>query len=122
MKNCDTCKFALEHRNHVRLGEQVRCGKAEELFGVHGMKDGKRWVNVLKSPKTGNVINAKCGTYESALDEPLTAQMPVKLVPASTIKKVCSVCHGTGKVMVRMNFQNQMGECHTCKGAGRVDV
>ena len=62
-KSCYACKFAREARDHFRLGEQVRCQWAEEQFG------GERWVNVIKSEKTGKVLNSKCGQFVHVKEE-----------------------------------------------------
>lgn len=120
-KSCLTCRFAIEHRNHIREGEQVRCGKAEELFGTQ-LKGGKRWVNVQKSLK-GNVINSKCGTWEHILDGDfvVTPDQPVKLQVAKA-SKYCPKCGGAGKVSVKIMNENKIATCHSCQGTGRVQA
>lgn len=102
-KSCLECAFAKEHRNHFRLGEQVRCGFAEEAFG------GTRWVDVQKSEKTGKVINSKCGQFKHALDA-LTEPKPVE----------CEICKGSGKQTVRIMLETKTIECCKCNGKGVI--
>lgn len=121
-KSCLTCRFAMEHRDHVRLGEQVRCGKAEELFGTH-LKGGKRWVNVQKSPKTDNVVNSKCGTWEHILDGEFAVGKPepAKLAVAKVHQgKYCPRCGGAGKLTVKVMAESKLTNCQMCQGTGRV--
>jgi len=109
-KNCYDCKFALRARHKIRTGEQVRCEKAEELFG------GERWVDVRRSEKTGKLLNSKCGTFEHFKgDEELTPEPTVE-----TVKVACKRCNGSGKIRVKVMDRNEQTKCTNCNGEGKV--
>jgi hypothetical protein len=110
--NCYGCRFAREARELPRQGEQVRCAKAEELFG------GTRWVNVRRSDKTGKLLKSKCGTYEpftgdDSVEPELMGQKP-------TSKKPCANCSGTGKQKIRFIDGFKSVACTKCEGKGNV--
>jgi DnaJ-class molecular chaperone len=105
MKNCFGCRFAKEARNHVRNGQEVRCGKAEELFG------GTRWVKVLPE--------AKCGTFESFQGD--DSRAPDKEAPQK-VKKVCGHCKGSTQVrMINIYDKVELVKCHVCNGKGSIE-
>ncbi|AYP68749.1 hypothetical protein BpsS36_00043 [Bacillus phage vB_BpsS-36] len=110
-KSCYGCRFALEGRNHVREGEQVRCGKAEQLFG------GERWVTVRKS-KRGHYLKSKCGRFEAFQGDDSTAPDLQRLKKKS--KKRCRKCQGSGKLTVTFVNGPESMKCHNCKGAGSL--
>lgn len=114
-KNCYDCVFAKEARNLPRTGEQVRCAKAEELFGTN-IKGGKRWVDVRKSEKTGKILNSKCGTFEAFQGNEDVAPE----VPKETTQ--CLHCKGEGKVQVKVMAESYLATCSKCNGAGKVEV
>lgn len=116
--NCYSCKFAMEHRKHIRLGEQMRCAKAEELFGTDNIKGGQRWVDIIKSGKTGEPLKAKCGQYEPIEIAPET----FKITEPKKVKVVCKHCLGNGKVNVKVMSGTQRVNCRFCEGKGRVDA
>lgn len=92
-QNCYGCKYALEARNLPRYGQQVRCQKAEELFG------GKRWVNV-------NLTGfPKCGEFE-----PFTGNTSV----------TCDLCRGTGQIGIKLVSKVEPMKCHKCSGKGVI--
>lgn len=112
--NCYGCRFALEARNHPRLGEQVRCAKAQELFG------GERWVDVRRSEKTGRLLKAKCGTFEPFVGDSSRAPDPEK--PARQVVKTCPSCKGSGRVIIKFVSGSEAMKCHKCKGKGKIPV
>jgi ribosomal protein L37AE/L43A len=117
-QSCYGCKFALEARDLPRQGEQVRCAKAEELFGTD-LKGGKRWVDVRRSEKTGKLLKPKCGTYEpfTGDDSVTTVEEPEK----ETVKVSCHYCKGSGKKKVRIGTHSEVWNCHHCNGKGSVE-
>jgi hypothetical protein len=104
MKNCFNCKFAVE--DHSYKG-QVRCAKAEELFG------GKRLVEAKEV--------ATCGTWESLVDELIETDFkvatPVEDMVVS-LKVSCSVCNGKGVVIAKLLSGTKSVTCHKCNGGG----
>jgi hypothetical protein len=113
-QNCYGCRFALEARNHVRQGEQVRCSKAEELFG------GERWVNVRRSEKTGRLLKPKCGQFQDFVGDSSRAPDPEKL--ARKVMKTCESCKGSGRVIIQFVSSTEAMRCHKCKGKGKVPI
>jgi hypothetical protein len=119
MMNCYECRFALEARNLPRQGEQVRCAKAEELFGTN-LKGGQRWVDVRRSERTGKLLKAKCGTFEPFSGDDSRAPDPEK--PARKVKKMCKVCKGSGTQAVAFIGGFEHMKCHSCDGKGKVEL
>lgn len=113
MKNCWNCKHALEARDHVREGEQVRCGFAEKEFG------GTRWVNVRKSEKTGKYLQAKCGQFQPFIGDDSTAQEVVE-EETPKVKVVCKRCKGSGRLRVQFLNSVEHMKCHGCEGKGNI--
>jgi hypothetical protein len=111
-QSCYGCRFALEARNHVRLGEQVRCAKAEELFG------GERWVNVRKG-KTGDILKSKCGEFQPFVGDDSTAPDPK---PQPKVMAVCDSCKGSGKLIIQFAHSREAMKCYKCKGKGKVEL
>lgn len=120
-KDCLNCIFALEHREHIREGEQVRCGKAEELFGTQ-IKGGKRWVNVLKSEQTGKVLKAKCGQFKPLVGDDFSADSVKTVSQTAKVNKVCSKCHGAGMVNVKVMARTEAVKCNLCNGKGKISA
>jgi len=115
--NCYGCKFALGARNHVRYGEQVRCQKAEELFGTD-VKGGERWVDVKRSEKTGKLLKAKCGEFQ-----PFVGDTSEVTVTAPTLEtQICETCKGTGEVIIRFTEKSKAMKCNKCNGMGEVSI
>jgi DnaJ-class molecular chaperone len=104
MKNCYDCRFALKARRHFRHGEQVRCKKAEELFG------GERWVNILPE--------SKCGMFEDFVGDDSRAPEPTALVPK--VKAKCNLCKGSGKARIQFMDEVEFVKCHRCDGKGEI--
>lgn len=104
----------MEARNHVRHGEQVRCQKAEELFG------GERWVNVRRSEKTGKLLKPKCGQFQDFIGDNSRAPDPEK--PKRKIVRTCDSCKGSGKVMIKFISGIEAMKYHKCNGKGKVDL
>jgi hypothetical protein len=113
--NCYGCKFALEARNQPRTGEQVRCAKAEELFGTKNIKGGERWVDVRRSEKTGKLLKSKCGTYEPFQGD---SEVTEEEDPVEKILTTCYECNGTGQKKISFLNGYQFMECWDCKGFG----
>jgi hypothetical protein len=113
MGNCYECRFALEAKTHPRTGEQVRCAKAQELFG------GERWVDVRRSEKTGKLLKAKCGTFEPFQGD--SSRAP-DTEPPQRVKKLCKPCNGSGKVAVIFVSGKEHMKCHHCDGKGKVEL
>lgn len=101
MGNCYDCKFAREAREHFRYGEQVRCTKAEELFG------GTRWVDVLEE--------SKCGTFES-----FEGDTEVGFSELDFKKKLCPRCRGGRTQVVARKPKLIEADCHYCHGKGWI--
>lgn len=112
-QNCYGCRFALEARNHVRNGEQVRCAKAEEMFG------GERWVNVRRSEKTGKLLKPKCKQFQPFVGDTSRAPDPK---PKRQVVKTCSSCKGSGRVIIKFMSGNEAMMCHKCKGKGKIPL
>jgi DnaJ-class molecular chaperone len=106
MKNCYGCRFAIGARNHHRYGEQVRCKKAEELFG------GERWVDVLEE--------SKCGYYEDFVGDTSKAPDPEETRPKA--RAVCNLCKGTGRVRIQLMDEVGFVKCHKCDGKGHITL
>jgi hypothetical protein len=106
MKNCYACRFALEARNHHRHGEQVRCKKAEELFG------GVHWVNILEE--------SRCGMFEPFIGDNSRAPDPEQNQPK--VKATCNTCRGSGKARVLFIDEVVFIKCHRCGGKGYVII
>jgi hypothetical protein len=101
-KNCFGCRFALGYKDYKG---QVRCGKAEELFG------GERWVNFKEV--------ATCGTYEPAKGDETVHAEPEE--PKKEVVKVfCTTCAGTGRVSIQFVDKQENMNCHICKGKGNI--
>lgn len=108
-KSCYGCKFAVEFRDHIRHGEQVRCGWAEEEFG------GTRWVDVRKGVN-GDVLKSKCGQFKSFLEDgELFPETPKEYEP-------CKTCTGSGSVKIKYLYYEKLEECKKCKGTGEVEL
>jgi hypothetical protein len=108
---CYGCKFAMEARNLPRKGEQVRCGKAEELFG------GERWVDVRRSEKTGKLLKAKCGEFQPFIGDESVTPEPDK--PKKTV--VCEKCSGSGQQKFKFINDYKFIRCSQCEGKGKVE-
>jgi hypothetical protein len=113
-QNCYGCRFALEARNHVRHGEQVRCAKAEELFG------GERWVNVRRSEKTGRLLKPKCGQFQEFVGD--NSRVPDHEKPARKVMKACQSCKGSGMTKIQFVSGAVVVKCYKCKGKGKIPV
>lgn len=112
--NCYGCRFAIDQRDHVREGEQVRCAKAEELFGTN-LKGGKRWVDVRRSEKTGKLLKAKCGTFESITPADFQSDAPEV---ATKAQACCPVCKGSGLRSYKVGELTNQSKCYKCQGKG----
>ncbi|AGE60811.1 hypothetical protein I907_gp47 [Bacillus phage Eoghan] len=115
--SCYHCKHAKDFKDLPRTGEQVRCAKAEEMFG------GERWVDVRRSEKTGKLLKPKCGQYENAAEEILSMS---RSQSASFIAKKmplikCTNCHGKGKLIVNVGGTREYSTCGKCHGRGGFD-
>lgn len=98
--NCYGCRFAIQSREHFRHGNQVKCLKAETLFG------GERWVNVLEE--------SKCGHYEPFVGDDSTAPE----LAAPKVVTNCNNCNGTGKITIWKMNQRTVVNCSKCDGKG----
>lgn len=107
-KDCYSCKFAVEARNLPRTGEQVRCARAEELFG------GERWVDVRKGKK-GQLLQAKCGEFQSFQGSEDRHPEP----PKPTV--LCDKCDGKGQKKVKFVNEYKYVKCPKCDGVGKVE-
>lgn len=107
-RSCYGCKFALEASTHPRHGEQVRCMKAEELFG------GTRWVNVMQDNE-GNITESQCGTFEPFYGDDSEAPEPPKEMVT------CKTCNGKGSKMIQFMEGPKFEDCVRCKGTGKVE-
>jgi hypothetical protein len=104
MKNCFNCKFAVE--DHTYKG-QVRCAKAEELFG------GKRLVEAKEV--------ATCGVWESVVDQLIENDFMVEGEEKVVSQvNVCTVCKGKGVLVTQLMHSTKTVDCHKCKGSGQV--
>jgi hypothetical protein len=110
--SCSNCKFAKDFRNHVRQGEQVQCGKAEELFG------GERWVDIRKG-KNGQDLKPKCGEHEEFAVEDIIKVKPRNSAPKGNALRKCGACNGAGQIRVKVLVGYSMKVCTTCNGKGR---
>jgi hypothetical protein len=111
---CYGCKFAKEARDLPRQGEQVKCAKAEELFG------GERWVDVRRSKKTGKLLKAKCGEFQPFIgDQDMT---PEETPEKSKARRTCSQCNGTGQQKIKFINDFKYMNCTKCDGEGNVEV
>jgi hypothetical protein len=115
-ESCFGCRFALEFQDKPRTGEQVRCGKAEQLFGTD-LKGKKRWVDVRKG-KNGDYLKAKCGTFEPFTGD--DSRSPDVEEPAQKVKKLCGKCNGSGNVKVKFINSYEYMNCHACGGQGSI--
>lgn len=113
-QNCYDCKFALEARKHVRQGEQVRCMKAEEMFG------GERWVNVRRSEKTGKLLKVKCGQFQPFVGDETRHPDPEK--PKRQVVRTCDSCKGLGRVQIKFLSGTEAMKCYKCKGKGKIPI
>jgi hypothetical protein len=118
-QNCYGCRFAIEARNHPRHGEQVRCLKAEELFG-RTKKDEPRWVDVRRSEKTGKLLKPKCGQFQPFVGDDSTAPDPEKM--KRKVTRMCDSCRGSGRVIIKFVSGTEAMKCHKCKGKGKVEI
>jgi len=108
---CYDCAFAVMARVHVRDGEQVRCLKAEELFG------GERWVNVRRSEKTGKLLKPKCKQFRPFIGD--TTRYPDKNAPRR-YRKTCDICSGKGTITVSFMDGTELMRCYKCNGKGKI--
>jgi hypothetical protein len=118
-QNCYGCRFAIEARNHPRHGEQVRCAKAEEMFGLVKGKD-PRWVDVRRSEKTRKLLKPKCGQFQDFIGDNSRAPDPEK--PARKVVRKCPSCQGSGRVLIQFVSGTEAMKCHKCKGEGKIPV
>lgn len=101
MADCFGCRFALGLKPN---GKQMRCAKAEQLFG------GTRWVDVLPE--------SKCGKFEPFVGDDSRAPSQ----PPNKIKKKCAKCLG----MKTKRYRSLKGgyewiKCPYCDGKGEID-
>jgi hypothetical protein len=116
-ESCMGCRFAIEHRDHMRNGEQVRCAKAEQLFGDN-IKGGKRWVSIRKG-KNGDHLKSKCGTFEPFIGDSSTQK---STEPQRKVKRLCAGCNGSGQKKVKFMNGFEHMKCYDCDGQGSVIV
>ena len=112
-QSCYGCRFALEARNHVRHGEQVRCAKAEELFG------GERWVGV-RIGKNGDILKSKCGRFEPFVGD--SSRAPDNEKPKEKLMRACDSCKGSGRVIIKFVNSTEVMKCYKCQGKGMVEI
>jgi hypothetical protein len=111
-KSCYGCKYAIEARDHMRKGEQVRCKVAEELFG------GTRWVNI-RTGKNGDVLKSKCGEFEPFQGDETKTPDPKDETQVEIITDICDTCNGAGKLVLSFGTgQRKHMSCKKCDGKG----
>lgn len=116
--NCYGCKHAIEQRDHIREGEQVRCAMAEKLFGTD-LKGGKRWVDVRRSKKTGKLLNAKCGTFDEITPQDFE-EAPAQKVVVKAGSRSCPICKGSGMSNYKVSEVTMRSKCNRCNGKGEI--
>lgn len=105
MSGCFSCKFAIEARNDIRRGSQVKCQKAKELFNYKGWVDAKD--------------EATCGTHEPFKGSPIDEQL--KIEAPKPVKVKCTSCQGRGMVIIMIGDEQQSMKCRICEGHGTVE-